>query len=58
MNGGKINRPAKAAEGEKTDCSQGLRTVMYLQGLHHKVCRSSPNSARHFFGVFASVSIR
>lgn len=29
---------------------------LYLHGLHHKLSWSSPNKARHFFGVFASVS--
>lgn len=29
---------------------------LYLHGLHHKFSWSSPNKARHFFGVFASVS--
>lgn len=32
-----------------------FRQVMYLHGLHHKLSWSSPNKARHFFGVFASV---
>lgn len=31
---------------------------LYLHGLHHKLSWSSPNKARHFFGVFASVSQR
>lgn len=37
--------------------SVGLQQL-YLHGLHHKLSWSSPNKARHFFGVFASVSQR
>lgn len=35
-----------------------LLQELYLHGLHHKLSWSSPNKARHFFGVFASVSQR
>lgn len=36
----------------------GFLQQLYLHGLHHKLSWSSPNKARHFFGVFASVSRR
>lgn len=35
-----------------------VQQELYLHGLHHKLSWSSPNKARHFFGVFASVSRR
>lgn len=38
--------------------SQLVLQQLYLHGLHHKLSWSSPNKARHFFGVFASVSQR